>query len=288
VPTALKATDGQLTAAYAELGNVHKVGERFGMRGTSAHERLSKLGVVKPMNVFTDEEKERLRRDYNEYAGRGRLHLLAAEMGRSEAFICRQARMLDLTQVGRPRADRDKFSDRTRTALKKHGHPRGMLGKRHSRKTKERISQTSFDFWHGLPEEERIAIAEAGKTSWKAGWREIGGIRKFYRSKWEANYARYLQWLLERGEITAWAHEPETFWFDAIKRGVRSYLPDFRVTELTGRVVFHEVKGWMTPRSKTALKRMAKYHPTIEILLIERRQYTAIKNSVARLIEGWE
>lgn len=283
-----KASDDELISAYVELGNVHRVGDRYGMRGSSAHERLSKLGMINKPRLFTKEEDARLVAVYDDYAGKGRLAELAEKMGRTPEFICRQARRLGLTRRGRPRADIELFSGRASEALRRHGHPRGMLGKRHTEQMKNAASDRSFRHWHSLSEEERIAIAEAAPTTWKSGWRVIGGRRKFYRSKWEANYARYLQWLLERHEIAGWEHEAETFWFDAIKRGVRSYLPDFRVAELSGRIVFHEVKGWMTPRSKTALKRMAKYHPTVEILLIEKRQYTAIKNSVARLIGGWE
>lgn len=260
------------------------------MNGASVHERLQKMGATHPINVFTEVDEARLRRDYAKAIETGEMDRLASEMGRTRQFLCRKARLLGLTDIRRakPFPTPAIRSATTKAAQARFGHPRGMLGKTHSDVFKDNQSQRSFDRWHGMSEAERIAFAETGKTSWKAGWREVGGVRKFYRSQWEANYARYLQWLLERREIAAWAHEAETFWFDAIKRGVRSYLPDFRVTENDGRVVFHEVKGWMTDRSKTALKRMKKYHPTVEILLIEKRQYTAILRSAAGLIEGWE
>lgn len=125
-------------------------------------------------------------------------------------------------------------------------------------------------------------------ASWKAGWREIGGIRKYYRSRWEANYARYLQWLKEHGQIESWEHEPETFWFGGIKRGCMSYLPDFRIKECDGRTVYHEVKGWMDDRSKTKLRRMAKYHPTVSLIVIDAHGYKAISKKVSTLINGWE
>lgn len=121
-----------------------------------------------------------------------------------------------------------------------------------------------------------------------AGWRTIAGRRNYYRSRWEANYARYLQWLKERGDIIEWAHEPRTYWFESIKRGVRSYLPDFEVTENNGKINLHEVKGWMDPRSKTKLKRMKKYYPEIEIILIDKPVYTSISKMCSRLIKGWE
>src|SRR5687768_3513242 len=94
-----------------------------------------------------------------------------------------------------------------------------------------------------------------------ASWRVIGGIRKYFRSRWEANYARYLEWLKTNGEIVSWTHEPKTFWFEKIKRGTRSYLPDFCVIEKNGKEVYYEVKGYMDSKSKTKIKRMAKYYP---------------------------
>lgn len=133
-----------------------------------------------------------------------------------------------------------------------------------------------------------VAKKKATETTWNAGWREIGGIRKYYRSRWEANYARLLQFQLERGEIAKWEHEPETFWFDAIKRGTRSYLPDFRVTGLDGSVTYHEVKGWMDPRSRTKLKRMKKYHPHIKLVVVDSKVYKSLTKNANVIIPGWE
>jgi hypothetical protein len=125
-------------------------------------------------------------------------------------------------------------------------------------------------------------------ASWKAGWREIGGIRKYYRSRWEANYARYLQWLKSKGQIADWKHEPTTFWFEGIKRGTRSYLPDFWVQENSGSEAYHEVKGWMDDKSKTKIKRMAKYHPGVKLIVIDSKLYKAIAKDVIAFIPDWE
>jgi len=122
----------------------------------------------------------------------------------------------------------------------------------------------------------------------KAGWRKIGNRKIYARSAWEANYARYLEWLVQIGEIMAWEHEPKTFWFEAVRRGTRSYLPDFRVTERNGKQIYHEVKGWMDPKSATKLRRMKKYHPETKVILIGKDAYASIKSSVARMIPGWE
>lgn len=133
-----------------------------------------------------------------------------------------------------------------------------------------------------------ITTNRKNKLSFQSGWRYIGGIRKYYRSKWEANYARYLQFLLEIREIKDWKHEPDTFWFEKIRRGVRSYLPDFRVTENNDLVAYHEVKGHMDSRSKTKIKRMAKYHPDVKLIVIQAKQYKEIKSKMSRLIKDWE
>lgn len=127
-----------------------------------------------------------------------------------------------------------------------------------------------------------------GPVVWKAAWRTIGGQRIYARSKWEANYARYLDWLQQRGDIAKWEHEPQTFWFEKIKRGVRSYLPDFRVTENSGAIVYHEVKGYMDARSKTKINRMRIYHPSVRLIVIDSKGYAAIKRTMAPVIKDWE
>lgn len=120
----------------------------------------------------------------------------------------------------------------------------------------------------------------------KSGFREDIGIN--VRSSWEANYARYLNTLVLEGKIKSWEYEPETFWFDKIKRGCRSWLPDFRVTLDDDSVEYHEVKGWMYPRAKTALKRMRIHHPKIKVVLIDQKRYLELEKEVSSRIPLWE
>lgn len=65
------------------------------------------------------------------------------------------------------------------------------------------------------------------------------------------------------------------------------YTPDFRVEELDGAVRYHEVKGWMDSKSRTQLKRMAKYYPNVAVVVIDKEQYYALCQW-ARMIPGWE
>jgi hypothetical protein len=271
------------------------------------------------MAAWTEAEMRALRAAYDG-AGDGPLGLdaIAKSLGRQKPNICRKARQMGLTKQMRrlvaQRKDRRLFggdkdalrkhqSERQKRLLAEKGHPRGALGMRHTPETKARIGAKSKLAWDAMSESEKDEfVAKAYKAnvektggppkvcrgSWKAGWREIGGKRNFYRSRWEANYARYLQWLKERGDIHDWVHEPETFWFDGIKRGTVSYKPDFRVWETSGRSCIHEVKGWMDTRSRTTLARMAKYHPEQNIVLIDGPQYRAIRRAVMGLVPGWE
>jgi hypothetical protein len=125
-------------------------------------------------------------------------------------------------------------------------------------------------------------------NTWKPGHREVGGRRIYFRSKWEANYAFYLQWLKDLSQIKAWEYETETFWFEGIKRGVCSYKPDFKVTENSGAIHYDEVKGWFDPRSRTKLKRMRIYHPKVEIRLIEKKFFSQNGKKLKGLVPGWE
>jgi hypothetical protein len=187
--------------------------------------------------------------------------------------------------------------------FKSNPHPKGMLGKKHTAEVKKIIGIKSKALYENMSEErknERVmkilktkvangqTPPERKRTTWKGGWREIGGYKKYYRSRWEANYARFLQWLKETGKIKDWKHEPKTFWFEGIKRGCVSYLPDFWVEELDETVSFHEVKGWMDDRSKTKIKRMAKYYPEVTLIVIAAKEYKAIEDDFSKNIKEWE
>jgi hypothetical protein len=104
---------------------------------------------------------------------------------------------------------------------------------------------------------------------YKQFWANIGGKKIFFRSTWEYYYCLFLQKLKIEKKILDYDHEPQGFWFEGIKRGVRSYLPDFRVKHLNGTYEFVETKGYMDSKSQTKIKRMAKYHPHIKLRIVD-------------------
>lgn len=118
----------------------------------------------------------------------------------------------------------------------------------------------------------------------KMGKYDINGQIIFFRSSWEANYALYLDFLIKQKQIKSWQFEADTFWFEKIKRGVRSYKPDFKVTNLNDSTEYHEVKGWMDAKSKTKIRRMAKYHPHIKLIVIDQEFYRDLKKKLGRML----
>jgi len=121
----------------------------------------------------------------------------------------------------------------------------------------------------------------------KAGWRTIGARKIYFKSAWENNYACYLQFLLEHRKIHSWQYEPLDFWFLEIKRGVRSYKPDFFVLPVQGDGYWVEVKGHYDAKSLTKIKRFRKYYPK-EILKLVDKKWFEKYGKVYCFLPGWE
>lgn len=185
-----------------------------------------------------------------------------------------------------------------------HPHPRGMLGKAHTPEYRKKISERVKKDW-ARPnsaylsekiQQQRSDNAVAMHKNRPASnnySRTKSGKRKdlndqFFRSSWEANYARYLNFLIKIGKVEKWEFENTTFEFREIRRGTRSYIPDFAVWEPNGIFYYVEVKGWMDAKSKTKLKRMAKYYPDVEIRLVGKKEYNEIARKFKTVIKGWE
>ena len=292
---------------YLDLGSVHKVGEHFGVSHSTVHRHLKAFGYKLKGEKFSSDEDDIITNYYKNTPDHiFDMSKLIELLGfRSSAQnICRRARQLGLTNIKRKVSDKNKLKMQGVAVerIEKYGHPKGNLGKKHSDKTKAVLSEKSREMWLRFTEEDlAIRAMKQAKTkhkngtlysnrtkcTWKQQWATVGGVRKYFRSQWELNYAHYLEWLKSKGQIKSWEHEPETFWFEGVKRGCVSYLPDFRVTENNGSIVYHEVKGWMDDRSKTKIKRMAKYHPNVKLIVIDSKAYASLSKSVSGLVDGW-
>ena len=122
----------------------------------------------------------------------------------------------------------------------------------------------------------RLDIRRKMENRSKGGKREdLGGL--YVRSKSEANYARYLNFLIKNNDIVRWEYEPDTFEFTNIKRGTRFYTPDFKVFYSNGSFEYHEVKGYDYPKGITARKRFSKNYPQYKLILIDQEWFKAAK-----------
>ncbi len=273
--------------------------------------------------AWSDREVEILRRYYSA-SGKGapidlaKLAKLLAPRARTN--ICRKARELGLTnqcrgkvaQPGLPmlgKRTQEELRAMQSAAAKRriavHGHPRGMLGKRHTAELKHRISEHHRRLWADPTSRHRSLSARQKRSDLRSALARIRpasacysrcarGRRPdigsdFFRSSWEANYARYLNTLVTSGEVISWSYEPRAFIFPGVGIGVRSYTPDFEVTFTDGRREWHEVKGWMDPKSILKLERMAKLFPEERVVIIGARWFKAAKrDGLAQKIAGWE
>lgn len=296
-----------LVEKYNELKSVWKVGEYFGIKGQSVHSFLTKIGKIKKMRVLTQEERDRLLREYEYYRNRGELKILAKEMGRTEQYISRHARALGLTSQHIEHYDfspdvRARLSQASKKRIQDYGHPRGMAGKKHSEETKQAFSEKSKRLWEERREEwltddvrrKKSDSMKRNQASGVLGVRsrcymfnvEVGGKGLLVKSTWEYDIALYLQYLLECGHISSWEYEPIAFEFDYDGRGVRSYKPDFRIIR-KNREYFVEVKGWQDAKSKLKKQMMAEKYPDIRMIYIDHRVYKMIKNKHGKRLENF-
>lgn len=232
---------------------------------------------------------------------------LAAELGVTADRIGHFAKKMGLTKRDRKISEKSKehLSESIRGRLEMGWKPKGTTGYKFTeeQRKKQSINQTGRVL---SKEKTEAKTAKMNKTKMErygtAGPRYIeptnaysrskGGRRadlddRYFRSSWEANYARYLNWLILQRQISSWQFECQTFVFHGITRGVMSYMPDFKVINNDGSHEWHEVKGWMDARSRVKLKRMAKYYPEERVIVIDQKEYKAISKWKA-MIPNWE
>lgn len=106
----------------------------------------------------------------------------------------------------------------------------------------------------------------------------IGGIREdlgiYFRSNWEANFARILNY-----QNKTWEYEPHTF---SLSNG-KTYTPDF-----ISENVYYEIKGRFTDACKEKIELFKKDYPDIQFELIDCVKYELLKLEYKNLIPNWE
>ena len=168
------------------------------------------------------------------------------------------------------------------------GKNNGMYGKKHSKKTKKKmsLSMKGKGHPHSLESKLKISLAHLGKKrkpfseEWIKNmsiantgknnphygkpiipnWGKYKGINM--RSSWEIKYAKYL----DKNNIN-WEYESKTF-----DLGDTTYTPDFYLPKGN---VYVEIKGWMQPKALMKIKKFIKTNPDIKYLLLEEKELKA-------------
>ncbi len=109
----------------------------------------------------------------------------------------------------------------------------------------------------------------------KAGIRKDISNRIYFHSRWEANYARVLNYLGVK-----WEYESRTF-----DLATQNYTPDFY---LPATDEYIEVKNFMWKYSKIRDEKFRKLYPDIKLKLLMKEDYLKLQTKYAKLIENWE
>lgn len=303
--------DEALIRMYEDGVKRNDIAIALGRTQSSVRKRCSVLSLNSRMRRVSNDEIEAIRKWYldKENSDIDDFHLeeLSRILGRTRNYISRLAGYMGLTKESRPLGEKSKreIGEAVKKSQMAKGHPRGMAGKKHTDEFKafmsEQVRGRVF-----TPEQIKARVEKRIKTStekygtcrpnWlnsgnaysrtKSGKRDdLGG--QFFRSSWEANYARYLNHLVSVGSILSWRFEPKSFVFEGVVSGVCTYTPDFEVVVSDGCIEWHEVKGWMDENSKIRIARMAEYYPDEKLVVIGRKEYEAIDRAYKQL-PNWE
>jgi hypothetical protein len=122
----------------------------------------------------------------------------------------------------------------------------------------------------------------------KDGYRD--DLQHYFRSTWEANYARYLNF-----ENIEWTYELYKFpFYDEDGRILSVYTPDFftdKFVEIKGHADSNTLWTCDCRRCERDKNRMALFlsqYPDKDIIIVGREEYKALARKYANLIPNWE
>ena len=149
--TKKRVSDEDILKSYYTTHNVWKTAKDVGICGQSVWERLKRLNIKEcTNNALSEEDKNKIKEFYmiGFTTGDGKLEDFCKSIGRTKQFVCRYAKSVGLTSHKRTCCEKLKkrMSIISKEKIKKYGHPKGMLGKHHSNKTKEKLSKKHIDF----------------------------------------------------------------------------------------------------------------------------------------------
>jgi len=101
-------------------------------------------------------------------------------------------------------------------------------------------------------------------------------LNQFFRSSWEANYARILNF-----EEIPWEYEKHSFF---VRKLNKYYTPDFYLSKFN---LFVEIKGYFCFSDKVLIKEFCKQYKK-KITIIDEKSYIKLVKKYKNKISNWE
>jgi hypothetical protein len=289
-----KATNEQIIEAYERLGNVWKVADELGMCGQSVWERIKRLGYENK-NKWAEEQIEILKNAYSvESYEPIYLNDLAKRLNRNKTNVCRKVKELGLcTNRNRkkPAYLLEIISNSSKEWYRTHEHPRGNY--KHGKLAIVCASCGKIFYTYNIGQRYcgMICGHNHSQSEGHQGYANTGRRDdlngQYFRSSWEANYARLLNYLIKRSHtIKKWEYEPKRF---KLSNDRGYYTPDFKVYYTDGSIEYHEVKGWDYPKGKIKREQFIIDYPNIKLQLKGKEYFKMlIDYNICNVIEHWE
>jgi len=190
-------------------------------------------------------------------------------------------------------------SEETRKKLSNalRGKPSRNKGKKHSEEAKRKMS-LSLKKLKG----ENLGRFPKGNVPWNLGisfnrgnknfrfgkpssyYEGHGRVRRkdlnnqYFRSRWEANFARILNYWK-----VPWEYEKTRF-----DLGDCTYCPDFKVFDPEAGNYFVEIMGFFDETHKRKFKLFTEKYPQERLQIIHKEEYNDLKKEFSNKIENWE
>jgi len=125
------------------------------------------------------------------------------------------------------------------------------------------------------------------KTKFRIRYPAKEGLRNdlqiYFKSKMEANVFRWLK-TLKYDQVE---YEPELFYFEKNKFGIKGYIPDFKVS-YGKKFHYIEVKGFFEKSDYQKAWLVRRDYSWIKIYFITAKEYALIKKYYSKQIRNWE
>jgi len=250
-----KDEEEMLKKEYENKTDIKIIAKKMGKTPASIKAKAHDMNITDKSKYYTQEQINFIikNKDLLTYKD------LSKFLGKSEANICRKMKELGITK----KKIKSKYWENITPKQKE------------ARKLKQRETKIKNGTLNPMRfQKNPYSRAKSGKRE------DLNNT--YFRSAWEANIARYYNYIGIK-----WEYEPKTFIFENIKRGSVSYTPDFYLPEEDKWI---EIKGYMDSKSKTKLKRFARQYPEEykKLELIQQKEYNEIKRKMSGFIKNWE